>query len=83
MDNETSLGKRIFWFLMEDLDRQIALILLNATRKPRDNRFYPKIFAIKETRKLTRWRLRESKDFVEDLADFLGIELGPKIEDQP
>ena len=74
MDNETSLGKRILWFLLDDLERQISIIILNAAAHPTGNRFYPKIFAIKETRNLTRWRLKESNEFVEDLAGFLGID---------
>jgi hypothetical protein len=59
---------------LDDLERQISIIIYNAAAQPTRNRYYPRIFAIKETRKITRWGLRESKEFVDDLADCLEVE---------
>ncbi len=43
---------------------------------PEDERsaFNRKIFAIKETRRVTRWGLKDSKEFVDSLYDRLGVD---------
>ncbi len=75
-----TLGKRIRWFYLEPLEQAVALVLIAATAKQeRDNTFpsHAKIYAIKRVREMTYWGLKQSKEFVEDLAKFMEINLLP------
>lgn len=71
--DDLTLGKKIMIFSLGDQEGRIAHIISQPVAEA--NAFNRKIFAIKETRKITGWGLRESKEFVDDLAHRIGIHL--------